>query len=315
MTILMYRIWWTCAVMSLIGSNSQVTSTAKSDKTKSWGTKIAEGQVWLLFQWNRLIMPAQSPMLIVWLKDNPFVRRSGKLSWLRRMRSPANFPLCRWQTGFNWRCCFINLARWRHLVERLARSGMEEIIKPVLPENWLTKILYSISTPPESSLLWRTCRRLWTDRRKTHCWYLVRYGASRYGAFSGKKILLKWIDQQLMPVVMSQKCGCSRSGWSLVKFRFLMRLALLNQLSISVTGTNKIPEETIEFTNPWTFPINSMRNYHWTGFDSSRYTKNRSLWTHGREDEISLGKNRWSRNTETKLRKYNRIEKKMTQQI
>ena len=239
----------TCAVMSLIGKQSgDINQGVDRQSPEEQGA----GDQGLMFGYasneTDVLMPAPITYAHRLVERQSFVRRSGKLSWLR--------PDAKSQLTFRYvddkpvsiDAVVLSTQHDEDIsLKDLREAVMEEIIKPVLPENWLTKDTLFHINPTGKFVIGGpvgdcglTGRKIIVDTYGG----MARHGG---GAFSGKDpskvdrsaaYAGRYVAKNVVAAGLADRCE--------VQVSYAIGVAKPTSISVTTFGTNKISEETIE---------------------------------------------------------------------
>ena len=239
----------TCAVMSLIGKQS-IDINQGVDRTSP--EEQGAGDQGLMFGYasneTEVLMPAPITYSHLLVERQAFVRRSGKLSWLR--------PDAKSQLTFRYvdnKPVAIDavVLSTQHdddiSLKDLREAVMEEIIKPVLPTNWLDANTQYHINPTGKFVIGGpvgdcglTGRKIIVDTYGG----MARHGG---GAFSGKDpskvdrsaaYACRYVAKNIVAAGLADRCE--------IQVSYAIGVAKPTSISVTTFGTNKIPESTIE---------------------------------------------------------------------
>lgn len=239
----------TCAVMSLIGKqSSDIAMGVDRDTEENQGA----GDQGLMFGYasneTDVLMPAPITYAHRLVKRQAHIRKSGELSWLRPdAKSQVTFV---YQDGKPVGIDAVVLST-QHSPEisqaDLQEAVMEHIIKPVLPEDWLTaktKIhinptgQFIIGGPVGDAGL--TGRKIIVDTYGG----MARHGG---GAFSGKDpskvdrsaaYAGRYVAKNIVAAGLADRCE--------IQVSYAIGVAEPTSISVETFGTGKIPQERLE---------------------------------------------------------------------
>jgi len=239
----------TCAVMSLIGKqSSDIAMGVDRDTEENQGA----GDQGLMFGYasneTDVLMPAPITYAHRLVKRQAHIRKSGELSWLRPdAKSQVTFV---YQDGKPVGIDAVVLST-QHSPEisqaDLREAVMEHIIKPVLPEDWLTaktKIhinptgQFIIGGPVGDAGL--TGRKIIVDTYGG----MARHGG---GAFSGKDpskvdrsaaYAGRYVAKNIVAAGLADRCE--------IQVSYAIGVAEPTSISVETFGTGKIPQERLE---------------------------------------------------------------------
>lgn len=238
-----------CAVMSLIGKQSHdinigVDRTAPEEQ--------GAGDQGLMFGYasneTKVLMPAPITYSHRLVKRQAEVRKSGQLAWLR--------PDAKSQLTFRYEnnrpvaidAVVLSTQHDEEIgLEQLREAVMEEIIKPVLPAEWLDKQTKYHINPTGKFVIGGpvgdcglTGRKIIVDTYGG----MARHGG---GAFSGKDpskvdrsaaYACRYVAKNVVAAGLAERCE--------IQVSYAIGVAQPTSISVTTFGTNKVEEATIE---------------------------------------------------------------------
>lgn len=239
----------TCAVMSLIGKQSHDINMGVD---RSSPEEQGAGDQGLMFGYasneTDVLMPAPITYSHLLVQKQSEVRRAGTLSWLRPdAKSQLTF---RYENDQPVAIDAVVLSTQHDPDVSLAdlREGvMEEILKPVLPANWIDKNTKFHINPTGNFVIGGpvgdcglTGRKIIVDTYGG----MARHGG---GAFSGKDpskvdrsaaYACRYVAKNIVAAGLADRCE--------VQVSYAIGVAEPTSISVTTFGTNKVPESTIE---------------------------------------------------------------------
>lgn len=238
-----------CAVMSLIGKQSHDINMGVDRQSPE---EQGAGDQGLMFGYasneTDVLMPAPITYSHLLVQKQAAVRRAGKLSWLRPdAKSQLTF---RYENNKPVAIDAVVLSTQHDpdvTLEDLREGVMEEIIKPVLPAEWIdnnTKFhinptgKFVIGGPVGDCGL--TGRKIIVDTYGG----MARHGG---GAFSGKDpskvdrsaaYACRYVAKNIVAAGLAERCE--------IQVSYAIGVAEPTSISVTTFGTNKVPEATIE---------------------------------------------------------------------
>ncbi len=239
----------TCAVMSLIGKQSQdINMGVDRDSAEAQGA----GDQGLMFGYasneTDVLMPAPITYAHRLVQKQSEVRKSGVLPWLR--------PDAKSQLTFRYvddkpvaiDALVLSTQHDPDISHKdLTEAVMEEIIKPVIPAQWLdNKTLYHINPTGQFIIggpvgdCGLTGRKIIVDTYGG----MARHGG---GAFSGKDpskvdrsaaYACRYVAKNIVAAGLAERCE--------IQVSYAIGVAQPTSISVTTFGTNTIPEEKIE---------------------------------------------------------------------
>jgi S-adenosylmethionine synthetase len=239
----------TCAVMSLIGKQSgDINQGVDRESAKAQGA----GDQGLMFGYasneTDVLMPAPITYSHLLVKKQSEVRKAGILPWLR--------PDAKSQLTFRYvdnkpvaiDAVVLSTQHDEDIsLENLREAVMEEIIKPVLPGEWLDANTQYHINPTGKFVIGGpvgdcglTGRKIIVDTYGG----MARHGG---GAFSGKDpskvdrsaaYATRYVAKNIVAAGLADRCE--------VQVSYAIGVAKPTSISVTTFGTNKIPEENIE---------------------------------------------------------------------
>ena len=199
-----------CAVLNAIGKQSSDIAMGVDEADNK---DLGAGDQGLMFGYatneTDVLMPAPSSMHIAWLNVRLNCAK-GVLPWLRP--DAKSQVTLRYENGKPVAVDAVVLSTQHEPnigQSDLREAVLEEIIKPVLPEEWLhASTKFHIN--PTGQFIIGGGGRLWFDRPQNHRGHLRWYGASRWWSILGKKILQSGSFRRLCGSICCQKhrgCG------------------------------------------------------------------------------------------------------------
>jgi S-adenosylmethionine synthetase len=239
----------TCAVMSLIGKqSSDIAMGVDRDTEENQGA----GDQGLMFGYasneTDVLMPAPITYAHRLVKRQAHIRKSGELSWLRPdAKSQVTFV---YQDGKPVGIDAVVLST-QHSPEisqaDLREAVMEHIIKPVLPEDWLTPKTQIHINPTGQFIIGGpvgdaglTGRKIIVDTYGG----MARHGG---GAFSGKDpskvdrsaaYAGRYVAKNIVAAGLADRCE--------IQVSYAIGVAEPTSISVETFGTGKIPQERLE---------------------------------------------------------------------
>ncbi len=239
----------TCAVMSLIGKqSSDIAMGVDRDTEENQGA----GDQGLMFGYasneTDVLMPAPITYAHRLVKRQAHIRKSGELSWLRPdAKSQVTFV---YQDGKPVGIDAVVLST-QHSPEisqaDLQEAVMEHIIKPVLPEDWLTPKTQIHINPTGQFIIGGpvgdaglTGRKIIVDTYGG----MARHGG---GAFSGKDpskvdrsaaYAGRYVAKNIVAAGLADRCE--------IQVSYAIGVAEPTSISVETFGTGKIPQERLE---------------------------------------------------------------------
>jgi len=239
----------TCAVMSLIGKQSHdINMGVDRNSPEEQGA----GDQGLMFGYasneTDVLMPAPITYSHLLVQKQAEVRRAGKLSWLRPdAKSQLTF---RYENNKPVAIDAVVLSTQHDpdvTLEELREGVMEEIIKPVLPAEWVDKNTKFHINPTGKFVIGGpvgdcglTGRKIIVDTYGG----MARHGG---GAFSGKDpskvdrsaaYACRYVAKNIVAAGLAERCE--------IQVSYAIGVAEPTSISVTTFGTNKIPEATIE---------------------------------------------------------------------
>ncbi len=239
----------TCAVMSLIGKqSSDIAMGVDRDTEENQGA----GDQGLMFGYasneTDVLMPAPITYAHRLVKRQAHIRKSGELNWLRPdAKSQVTFV---YQDGKPVGIDAVVLST-QHSPEisqsDLQEAVMEHIIKPVLPEEWLTPKTQIHINPTGQFIIGGpvgdaglTGRKIIVDTYGG----MARHGG---GAFSGKDpskvdrsaaYAGRYVAKNIVAAGLADRCE--------IQVSYAIGVAEPTSISVETFGTGKIPQERLE---------------------------------------------------------------------
>lgn len=239
----------TCAVMSLIGKqSSDIAMGVDRDTEENQGA----GDQGLMFGYasneTDVLMPAPITYAHRLVKRQAHIRKSGELSWLRPdAKSQVTFV---YQDGKPVGIDAVVLST-QHSPEisqaDLREAVMEHIIKPVLPQDWLTPKTQIHINPTGQFIIGGpvgdaglTGRKIIVDTYGG----MARHGG---GAFSGKDpskvdrsaaYAGRYVAKNIVAAGLADRCE--------IQVSYAIGVAEPTSISVETFGTGKIPQERLE---------------------------------------------------------------------
>ncbi|MTI64205.1 methionine adenosyltransferase [Methylophaga sp.] len=239
----------TCAVMSLIGKqSSDIAMGVDRDTEENQGA----GDQGLMFGYasneTDVLMPAPITYAHRLVKRQAHIRKSGELSWLRPdAKSQVTFV---YQDGKPVGIDAVVLST-QHSPEisqaDLREAVMEHIIKPVLPQEWLTPKTHIHINPTGRFIIGGpvgdaglTGRKIIVDTYGG----MARHGG---GAFSGKDpskvdrsaaYAGRYVAKNIVAAGLADRCE--------IQVSYAIGVAEPTSISVETFGTGKIPQERLE---------------------------------------------------------------------
>jgi S-adenosylmethionine synthetase len=239
----------TCAVMSLIGKqSSDIAMGVDRDIEENQGA----GDQGLMFGYasneTDVLMPAPITYAHRLVKRQAHIRKSGELSWLRPdAKSQVTFV---YQDGKPVGIDAVVLST-QHSPEisqaDLREAVMEHIIKPVLPQEWLTPKTHIHINPTGRFIIGGpvgdaglTGRKIIVDTYGG----MARHGG---GAFSGKDpskvdrsaaYAGRYVAKNIVAAGLADRCE--------IQVSYAIGVAEPTSISVETFGTGKIPQERLE---------------------------------------------------------------------
>ncbi len=239
----------TCAVMSLIGKqSSDIAMGVDRDTEENQGA----GDQGLMFGYasneTDVLMPAPITYAHRLVKRQAHIRKSGELSWLRPdAKSQVTFV---YQDGKPVGIDAVVLST-QHSPEisqaDLQEAVMEHIIKPVLPQDWLTPKTQIHINPTGQFIIGGpvgdaglTGRKIIVDTYGG----MARHGG---GAFSGKDpskvdrsaaYAGRYVAKNIVAAGLADRCE--------IQVSYAIGVAEPTSISVETFGTGKIPQERLE---------------------------------------------------------------------
>ncbi len=239
----------TCAVMSLIGKQSgDINQGVDRETAKEQGA----GDQGLMFGYasneTDVLMPAPITYSHRLVQRQAYVRRANKLSWLRPdAKSQLTFRYVDNQPVAIDAVVLSTQHDEDISLKDLREAVMEEIIKPVLPAQWLdAKTQYHINPTGKFVIggpvgdCGLTGRKIIVDTYGG----MARHGG---GAFSGKDpskvdrsaaYATRYVAKNIVAAGLADRCE--------VQVSYAIGVAKPTSISVTTFGTNKIPEARIE---------------------------------------------------------------------
>ena len=238
-----------CAVMSLIGKQSHDINMGVDRQSPE---EQGAGDQGLMFGYasneTDVLMPAPITYSHLLVKKQAEVRKSGKLSWLRPdAKSQLTF---RYENDKPVAIDAVVLSTQHNPEISLAdlrEAVMEEIIKPVLPANWINKNTKYHINPTGKFVIGGpvgdcglTGRKIIVDTYGG----MARHGG---GAFSGKDpskvdrsaaYACRYVAKNIVAAGLAERCE--------IQVSYAIGVAEPTSISVTTFGTNKVPESTIE---------------------------------------------------------------------
>lgn len=239
----------TCAVMSLIGKQSGDIAQGVDRKSPE---EQGAGDQGLMFGYatneTDVLMPAPITFAHRLVQRQSQVRKSGKLSWLRPdAKSQVTF---RYEDGKPTGIDAVVLSTQHDPdieLPVLQEAVMEEIIKPILPEQWLdAQTRYHIN-PTGSFVIGGPVGDCGLTGRKI---IVDTYGGTARhggGAFSGKDpskvdrsaaYACRYVAKNIVAAGLAERCE--------IQVSYAIGVAEPTSISVATFGTNTVPEEKIE---------------------------------------------------------------------
>jgi S-adenosylmethionine synthetase len=238
-----------CAVMSLIGKQSHDINMGVDRQSPE---EQGAGDQGLMFGYasneTDVLMPAPITYSHLLVKKQAEVRKSGKLPWLRPdAKSQLTF---RYENDKPVAIDAVVLSTQHNPEISLAdlrEAVMEEIIKPVLPANWINKNTKYHINPTGKFVIGGpvgdcglTGRKIIVDTYGG----MARHGG---GAFSGKDpskvdrsaaYACRYVAKNIVAAGLAERCE--------IQVSYAIGVAEPTSISVTTFGTNKVPESTIE---------------------------------------------------------------------
>ncbi len=276
-----------CAVMSLIGKQSHDINIGVDRQSPE---EQGAGDQGLMFGYasdeTDVLMPAPITYAHLLVQKQAEVRRSGGLKWLRPdAKSQLTF---RYENNKPVAIDAVVLSTQHDPDVSLAdlrEAVMEEIIKPVLPANWLdSNTKYHINPTGKFVIggpvgdCGLTGRKIIVDTYGG----MARHGG---GAFSGKDpskvdrsaaYACRYVAKNIVAAGLAERCE--------IQVSYAIGVAEPTSISVTTFGTNKVPETTIEKLVKTHFDLRPFGII--TGLDLLRpiYQKTAAYGHMGRED-------------------------------
>lgn len=239
----------TCAVMSLIGKQSgDIAQGVDRQMPEEQGA----GDQGLMFGYatneTDVLMPAPITFAHRLVQRQSQVRKSGKLSWLRPdAKSQVTF---RYENGKPTGIDAVVLSTQHDpdiALPVLQEAVREEIIKPILPEQWLDQQTRYHINPTGSFVIGGPVGDCGLTGRKI---IVDTYGGTARhggGAFSGKDpskvdrsaaYACRYVAKNIVAAGLAERCE--------IQVSYAIGVAEPTSISVATFGTNAIPEEQIE---------------------------------------------------------------------
>lgn len=239
----------TCAVMSLIGKQSGDIAQGVDRKSPE---EQGAGDQGLMFGYatneTDVLMPAPITFAHRLVQRQSQVRKSGKLSWLRPdAKSQVTF---RYEDGKPTGIDAVVLSTQHDpdiALPVLQEAVMEEIIKPILPEQWLDQQTRYHINPTGSFVIGGPVGDCGLTGRKI---IVDTYGGTARhggGAFSGKDpskvdrsaaYACRYVAKNIVAAGLAERCE--------IQVSYAIGVAEPTSISVATFGTNTVPEEKIE---------------------------------------------------------------------
>jgi S-adenosylmethionine synthetase len=238
-----------CAVMSLIGKQSHDINMGVDRQSPE---EQGAGDQGLMFGYasneTEVLMPAPITYSHLLVQKQAEVRRSGSLKWLRPdAKSQLTF---RYENDKPVAIDAVVLSTQHDPdinLSDLREAVMEEIIKPVLPSNWIDKNTKYHINPTGNFVIGGpvgdcglTGRKIIVDTYGG----MARHGG---GAFSGKDpskvdrsaaYACRYVAKNIVAAGLAERCE--------IQVSYAIGVAEPTSISVTTFGTNKVPEATIE---------------------------------------------------------------------
>ncbi|MFC3194404.1 methionine adenosyltransferase [Marinicella sediminis] len=238
-----------CAVMSLIGKQSHDINMGVDRQSPE---EQGAGDQGLMFGYasneTDVLMPAPITYSHLLVKKQAEVRKAGTLPWLRPdAKSQLTF---RYENDKPVAIDAVVLSTQHDpdiSLTDLREAVMEEIIKPVLPANWLDKNTQYHINPTGNFVIGGpvgdcglTGRKIIVDTYGG----MARHGG---GAFSGKDpskvdrsaaYACRYVAKNIVAAGLAERCE--------IQVSYAIGVAEPTSISVTTFGTNKVPEATIE---------------------------------------------------------------------
>jgi S-adenosylmethionine synthetase len=238
-----------CAVMSLIGKQSHDINMGVDRQSPE---EQGAGDQGLMFGYasneTDVLMPAPITYSHLLVQKQAEIRRAGNLSWLRPdAKSQLTF---RYENGKPVAVDAVVLSTQHDpdvTLEDLREGVMEEIIKPVLPAEWIDKNTKFHINPTGKFVIGGpvgdcglTGRKIIVDTYGG----MARHGG---GAFSGKDpskvdrsaaYACRYVAKNIVAAGLAERCE--------IQVSYAIGVAEPTSISVTTFGTNKVPEATIE---------------------------------------------------------------------
>jgi S-adenosylmethionine synthetase len=282
--------WESCAVLNAIGKQSpDIAQGVDRELDKNQGA----GDQGLMFGYasneTDVLMPAPITYAHRLVEKQAQIRKSGQLDFLR--------PDAKSQVTFRYddqgQPCAIDavVLSTQHspdvTQETLVEAVMEEIIKPVLPEKWLTKDTNYFINPTGKFVIGGplgdcglTGRKIIVDTYGG----MARHGG---GAFSGKDpskvdrsaaYAGRYVAKNIVAAGLADKCE--------IQVSYAIGVAEPTSISINTFGTGKITDEQLVALVRENFDLRPYGLTHMLDLLKPRYTATAAYGHFGRESEL-----------------------------
>ena len=239
----------TCSVTNLLGRQSQDISMGV---TESENREQGAGDQGLMFGYatneTEVLMPAPITYSHRLVEQQAFIRKSGKLNWLRPdAKSQVSFVYGEDGKPESISAVVLSTQHDPDISQKNLKEGvMEEIIKPILPQNWLNKETKFFINPtgkfeiggPEGDC-GVTGRKIIVDTYGG----MARHGG---GAFSGKDpskvdrsaaYACRYVAKNIVAAGLAEKCE--------IQVSYAIGVAEPTSISVNTFGTAIVEEDDI----------------------------------------------------------------------
>jgi S-adenosylmethionine synthetase len=241
----------TCEVMNAIGKQSQDIAQGVNEG-EGEDLNQGAGDQGLMFGYatneTEVLMPAPITYSHRLVKQQAFIRKSGKLSWLRPdAKSQVSFVYSEDGVPESISAVVLSTQHDPDISQADLREGvMEEIVKPILPSNWLTANTKYFINPTGKFIIGGPAGDCGLTGRKI---IVDTYGGmARHGggAFSGKDpskvdrsaaYAGRYVAKNIVAAGLADKCE--------IQVSYAIGVAKPTSISINTFGTSKISEEKI----------------------------------------------------------------------
>ena len=241
----------TCEVMNAIGKQSQDIAQGVNEG-EGEDLNQGAGDQGLMFGYatneTEVLMPAPITYSHRLVKQQAFIRKSGKLSWLRPdAKSQVSFVYSEDGVPESISAVVLSTQHDPDISQADLREGvMEGIVKPILPSNWLTANTKYFINPTGKFIIGGPAGDCGLTGRKI---IVDTYGGmARHGggAFSGKDpskvdrsaaYAGRYVAKNIVAAGLADKCE--------IQVSYAIGVAKPTSISINTFGTSKISEEKI----------------------------------------------------------------------